>query len=591
MSERLRRWAIPSLVLLALASSLTGVVNGFTYDDRYIVELNPAMHGAMAWWRAFATSYWPADWGGDGYRPLTILAFRLETILGGGRPMVFHVANILLYAAVAVLVYRLARQLLPAWAAWLSAALFAVHPVHVEAVANVVGQSELLVAVALLPAVILYVRDRMHGPLRTRTAVVIALLYTVACFAKEHGVVLPALLGIAELTLVQGTTLRERLRDHRLRIFYWTLAAIGLAFIAVRARVLADHGIGGFQPFTPFASLHIGTRDRVLTAIGVVPQWLRLFYWPAHLSSDYGPPDIEVAQGYGVSQIPGALLMFAVLSFAVLLRRRQPVISFAIGFSVITLLPSSNFLVPAGIVLAERTLFLPSVGAMFIVGAVAVLVVARFRDTARPRMAVLRAPAVLCAVVLALGVWKSATRTRVWRDNETLFNQAIVDSPLSYRAHYMLGAWDFEQKRQRLGEAEYKRALALFPYDPFLAFGLAEQYRTKGMCEPAVPLYEWSRALDPDCPMGRTALASCLLETGKYGEAKKVAYDAMRVGGDLALLRRLVFVADSAGGATRAHGSAPALSPAQQAGKTREVPQNTAGDDSARDAEPVRKSL
>jgi predicted Zn-dependent protease len=225
---------------------------------------------------------------------------------------------------------------------------------------------------------------------------------------------------------------------------------------------------------------------------------------------------------------------------------------------------------------------------MLIVGALAVFVVERFQKSGRT--AATRAPLALAALVLALGVWKSATRTRVWRDNETLFNQAVVDSPLSYRAHYMLGAWDFEQKRQRLGEAEYRRALALFPYDPFLAFGLAEQYRTKGMCGPAVPLYQWSRGLDPDFPMGRTGLASCLLETGKYPEAKAVAYDAMRVGGDLKLLRRMVFIADSASAAAKAN-PAPAAAQARQAGKTREVPQNTAGDDSVRDAEPVRKSL
>jgi hypothetical protein len=301
-----------------------------------------------------------------------VLAFKIESTLGGGSAMPFHITNILLYALAAVLVFALARRVLPTRVAWLTAALFAVHPVHVEAVANVVGQSELLVAVFLLPALILYIDDRRAGELKPRTIAAICLLYLAACFSKEHGVVLPALLGVAELTIIDDERpWREKIA--RLRPVYLALAALALAFIAVRARVLSDHGIGGFAPFTPFSSLHITWFQRALTALGVVPQWLRLFYWPAHLSAEYGPPDIDIAQRLTFMQIPGIFILGATLAFAVILRRRRPAVSFGIAFACITLLPSSNFILPAGIVLAERTLFLPSVGALLVLGAVVAL--------------------------------------------------------------------------------------------------------------------------------------------------------------------------------------------------------------------------
>ena len=95
-----------------------GIVNRFTYDDRYIIELNPAMRTLHGWWRVFQTSYWPKDWGGDGYRPFTILAFKIQWAIGHGNPAVFHAVNILLYAAVSVLVFVLARRVLPLWSAW-----------------------------------------------------------------------------------------------------------------------------------------------------------------------------------------------------------------------------------------------------------------------------------------------------------------------------------------------------------------------------------------------------------------------------------------------------------------------------------------
>jgi hypothetical protein len=540
------------VAILALVSSIVGIVNRFTYDDRYIVELNPLMRAAHAWFRPFVSAYWPPDWGGDGYRPLTIFAFKIEYALGHGSPVAFHAANIALYTLASVLVFQLARCLLPLWAAWVAAALFAVHPVHVEAVANVVGQSELLVAVALLGATTLYLRDRLRGPLRARTAALILALYAVACFAKEHGVVLPAILVAAELLVITDSdSVSARVR--RLRPFYLMFVLIAVAFVGVRSLVLSDHSLGGFAPFTPFSMLHISTGQRILTALGVVPQWLRLLYWPAHLSSEYGPPAIEIAQGWSVTQIPGVLILVAVLAFVVLLRRRQPVISFGIAFSCIALLPSSNFVLPAGIVLAERTLFLSSVGAMLIVGALAVIVRDWLRARLGERRDVTLAGRALLTALIGLAAVRSIQRTTVWRDNERLFHQAVVDSPGAYRAHYMLGAWAFENKRKREGETEYHKALSLFPYDPFLSYNMAEQYRAVGLCGPAIPLYRWTFGLDPSFPLGHSAFAWCLLNEGVYGEARSRALDAIRHGGDVKWMRRVIFIADSASAADRKH--------------------------------------
>ena len=547
MNERWQRWHLPEIAvaLCALAAAGIGILNRFTYDDRYIIELNPAIKTLHAWWQGFGESYWSKTMGGDGYRPLTILAFKLEWALGTGSPMVFHAVNILLYAAASVLVFRLARKVLPLPAAWLAGAFFAVHPVHVEAVANVVGQSELLVACTFLGAVAIYMRDRLEGRLRPRSAAFIVVLYAIGCLSKEHAIVLPAVLLAAEATLIVDTRpWRERLQQ--LRPVYLALTAVALAFMAARSLVLVGQEVGGFRPYAAFSSLHTSTSDRILTAIGVVPHWVRLLFWPARLSSEYAPPDIEIAQGASISQLPGLMLLLAVLTFGVLLRRRQPVISFGIALTCITLLPVSNFILPAGIVLAERTLFLPSVGAVLILGALAALIAQELRARTVDRVLFTRLARATAAALLIAGATRSALRTPVWRDNDTLFDQAVIDAPLAYRAHYMRGAWSFERKRRREGEEEFRKALSLFPYDPWLAFNLAEQYRKAGLCDPAIPLYRWARGVDPNFPMGRTQLAVCLLEEGQYDEAKKSATEAIRAGGDLKMLRRIIFTADSA---------------------------------------------
>jgi tetratricopeptide (TPR) repeat protein len=116
------------------------------------------------------------------------------------------------------------------------------------------------------------------------------------------------------------------------------------------------------------------------------------------------------------------------------------------------------------------------------------------------------AGATALAVILVAGSWRTITRTPDWKDNERLFHQAVIDVPQSYRAHYMLGAWLFETHRKIEAEREFRRALALFPYDPFMSYNLALQYQISNMCGPAVPLYRWAFEVAPSFREGEGRL-------------------------------------------------------------------------------------
>lgn len=553
-SPRVRWWLLALLLVgLVVASSGSGLHNGFTYDDVYIVQKNGIVHSLVHWWRLFKFSYWPRVYGSDGYRPITMLSFAVEWAAGHGAAWVFHATNIALYAAITIAVFWLASALLPTWAAWLSAALFAVHPVHVEAVANVVGQAELSVALLLIIAVGIYVRRRVTGGrLPVSSAIAICACYAIALFAKEHAVVLPALLVGVEMTVVRDErSMRQRLVALRPLLLVLTL----IAAVYIGARDIVKGGdISGFQPFIVFQALDLSYWNRVLTMIGVVPEWVRLLLWPAHLSTEYAPPYVDIAQGPSIVQLPGLLLLIGIIGLGLVLMRRRglaAVASFGIVWLCITLLPVSNFVVPAGIIIAERTLFLPSVGPMLAVGALAAwletqIVALRSNDTMlRARIA----GGVACVAILVAGCWRSITRTAVWHDNERLFNQAVVDAPQSYRAYYMLGAWMFETNRKIQGERSYRHALKLFPYDPFMSYNLAQQYQTSGMFKAAIPLYLWAFEIAPRFREGegRENLALCYLYTNDFSDAREQALMGMGFGGArLKDMRRIVQFADSA---------------------------------------------
>src|ERR1043165_2314533 len=106
MSGRARSLGlVAAIAVIALAASLNGLGNGFTYDDRHIVLVNPFIHDPSRIWTLFFLPYWPIPMGGDGYRPLTLAAFSIQWTLGGGTPLLFHAVNSAAYILVSVAAY------------------------------------------------------------------------------------------------------------------------------------------------------------------------------------------------------------------------------------------------------------------------------------------------------------------------------------------------------------------------------------------------------------------------------------------------------------------------------------------------------
>ena len=509
-----------ALVALAVVASWNGVLSGFTYDDKLIVESNTAIDDLRHFWRFFGESYWPPVWGGDGYRPLTILAFSLEWAAGDGAPWVFHASNIALYAVASVALFYLARTVLPLAAAWVGAALFAVHPLHVEAVGNVVGQSELLVAVFLLPAVTLYIRGRNANELGIGRMIAIGVLYATAMLSKEHGIMLPAVLLAAELIVVVDTT-PIRARFVKLRPFVLSLIAIASAYLLAHAHI-SNEQLAGFHQYVPFSSNNVDSAGRAWTMFGVVPQWLRLFLYPARLVAEYGPPEFPVATAFALYQVPGMIILAAFIALVFIARRKAPALSFGIAFALIALLPTSNFIVATGILLSERTLFLPSAGVMIAVGCIVPWL---YRHARSGPIQIAAAGALV--VVLIAGASRSIDRTAVWKNNDALFEASVIDAPDVYRTHFMLGAWKFYLKRKREAEQHYQRAMGMYDRDPYVYYSLGQEYLNARMYRSAEPLFRKVLEIDSTIVEARARLAMVLAEQDEWAEAESQALSTL----------------------------------------------------------------
>jgi hypothetical protein len=511
-----------ALVALALAASWTGLRNGFAYDDVLIVRDNQQIHSLSNVAFDFVQGYWPREHGGALYRPLTLVLFTFQWLAGNGTPWVFHAVNIILYAGLTLAIYGLGRRILPRGGAWAAAAFFAVHPVHVEAVGNVVGQAEITTALAVVLGTWLYLHARRAPELRARDSVGLLLLLAVAGLLKENGVVLPALLLAAEVTVVGD---RRPLRA-RLASLAPTYLLLGVgAGILLAARRAALGATVGEYPALMLGGL--GFRDRLLTMLAIVPEWARLFLWPAHLRADYAPPEFDASTAFGPPQLLGLAIVLTAAWLTAAVWRRRPVLAFGVVWMALALLPVSNLLVPTGILLAERTLFLPSVGLVLAAGGVAARA-GHHLQAAAPSLR--RAVGTAFLAILAAGVVRSALRQPAWRDTPTVLTQLTKDAPLDYRAWLMYGGVLRERGEVEAARAAMLKAAALYRRDGRVYEDLGQLTRFRNGCPRAVPLFRRSLAIDPGRVDARGRLYVCLLEAGDTAEAMKIAAEGARRG-------------------------------------------------------------
>jgi hypothetical protein len=362
---------------------------------------------------------------------------------------------------------------------------------------------------------------------------IISVLYGIALFTKEHAVVLPALMVVAELTVLRKET-DWRSRVAAIRPLMLVIIAVTVAYLGVRSSVQRD--LAGFIPYPIFRFLHMTAVDRIGTMMNEMPRVAQLVAFPTHLSADYSPNDVAVAKGFEASQIAGYFICMATVLLAVLLRDRSPVASFGLGWLVIAYLPVSNLIVPAGFVTAERTLFLPSVGVMLIVGAVAMAI--RENGSVRARRFA------VAALVLVVAGWlaRSIDRQRVWKNNDTFFVALMRDAPNGYRAHFMYARHVGLKSRLSEMEIQYRRAIRIFPYDAAMTLSVADAYTRVGLCGPAVTLFEWSYSVEPEAREARYQYVYCLAKLERWTDVRREALAGLRFAAprDMKLMREAV---------------------------------------------------
>jgi Tfp pilus assembly protein PilF len=444
--------AMLAAALVALLVYLPSLGNRFALDDSPIIENNPAAQSVSAAVRAFGEPYWPERHMAGLWRPLTILSFAADWQLTGGSTVMLHGTNVVLHAGATALLVPVLAAYVTIGAALAGAVLFAVHPVHVEAVANLVGRSEMLVAGFLFAALLVgrAVRDRRAAGVPAGGRELLLLLFVVlALLSKEHAVVAVGLLWLDERALRKpgqpGLPLRTWIAVVALTVVWYFAhrAAEGnLAFAATAPTLRGLTALG-----------------RVATMGPAVFTVVRLLVWPFDLSPDYHPHVLERLESFTVLSVAGLALLAACAALALVAWHRHR--AAAVGILVIGLAwsPTANFAFATGIVLAERTLYLSSAG---------LALLAALAWQAAARRVPPRGLGVAALLVLVPLVLRTLEQIPVWRSTRALVVMALYTHPESYRVHQTAARVYARMGDYASALREYRLAAELFDQDPYV---------------------------------------------------------------------------------------------------------------------------
>jgi tetratricopeptide (TPR) repeat protein len=469
-----------AILALSVALYAPTLRHGFAFDDDIVIVRNRFLQAPGS----LSSLLTHTEWTGGGlevaaWRPLTDLTYAANYALGGLAPWGYHLANALTHALVALLVFLVARRtgLAERWAA-AAALLFAVHPIHVEAVANVTGRKDLLATAFLLSMLLAHRRAVRLGGRRLGWPV---LAYLAAMASKEVGAVGLALVLAADLLLPDGG-FRAGPQERR-RALWLHAAYLGclVGFLAL-FRAVAGHLGFGEIPFQDNPAAHATTWVRLLTAVAVLGKGIWLQLLPLGQSPDWSFDAIPLATSLADPRVILTLAALAGWLFVGLRSlRTSPVVLLSVAWYGAALSPAANVLFPAGTIFGERLLYLPSVGLALLAGA-ALQALAGSEPVPLPRSAPLplaergHPPAAGAAGVRARRLLLPSTATAcallavatlryesAWGDELRLFRWAAESAPRSTKVHHKLATLLLAADRPGEALAEADRALALLP--------------------------------------------------------------------------------------------------------------------------------
>jgi len=361
---------------------------GFVFDDISAIKDNKDIRPHTPIANLFFNDFWGTlmtkEQSHKSYRPLCVLTFRLNYWLHQLEPWGYHVTNVLLHVLVCLLYLRLCIQFMVPSTAFVAALLFAVHPVHTEAVTGVVGRAELLSAAFSLVAFLVYCNSISRSGKTEWTGVVsTVLLVTCAMLCKEQGITVVAICLIYDLCIVnklcgdqlikavKGSLSCKSIGTSNASMTYWKRSIIPRASVLILSTVsllvtrmyIMGSQLPVFTRFdNPASASPFPSRHLTYQYLAVLNGWLLAF--PSSLCCDWTMGTVSLVETVVDIRNLSTIFFYIILIRMVWVAfiHGDLTLVMACSWMILPFLPASNLFFPVGFVVAERVLYIPSMG-------------------------------------------------------------------------------------------------------------------------------------------------------------------------------------------------------------------------------------
>jgi len=378
--------------------------------------------------------YW--DKKDELYRPLSLIMFAVEWQFLPDSSTMFHFINVLLYCITGYLLFRLISRLfnnnlvIP----FIASLLFIAHPVHTEVAAYIKSGDEILCFLFCIITINLILDYLITG--RLSKLIFASITLFLALLAKETAITMILIIPMILFFF------KEYNRSQFIKITGSLIIVTGV-YLLMRANALG--GIINTNEIASVDNILAASPDylsRFSTAVYVLGKYLLLLTIPIHLSIDYSASEITILKGTDYRFLIALIIYLALFVYAIIRLRKKDVITFCILFYLITISVVSNLFVIIGTVMADRLLFIPSMGFCLLI---AVLLTKLFqsnysiKEGSSVRGFIGNNKRIFFATSLLLAFYsiKTWSRNPVWKDNNSLYIAGVNDAPNSSRSHYL----------------------------------------------------------------------------------------------------------------------------------------------------------
>ncbi len=531
-----------AIVAFLLYSNTTNHL--FVLDDFSIIPENSmTKRGTEALGDIFTNSY-RAQFDGDEngsyiYRPLSKAMFAIEWTISPNNPSIHHWVNIFTYMITAVLLfltlfkYLKTNIVIP----FVATLLYLAHPIHTEVVANIKSRDEILSLIFLLLA--LLAAHRYISGQKILDVALVGVAFFLCMLSKESSITFLAIIPLTVWFLTKADM-------KKVLTIGGVLAVTTVIYLLIHRSVIGSVGVDNIPVVDNSLMATDNPVEQKATAILIMGKYLLLLFFPHPLSSDYSYNTIPiVTSGANIGFLLALLIHLGMMVYAIMKIREKNILSYCILFYFITMSLASNLITLIGTNMAERLLYVPSLG--FTIAA-AVLLARLFKTNEHSAYSTLGAMfkqnknllMVSGVIALAFG-FKTFDRNKDWTTVKYLFDQDIQTVPnsahmLYYHANMQTNKDSLnklspaeKEARQKIALEELNKALSIYEQFPDAHNQVGKIYFELKNYDLASKAYRRALELNDKNSTYQNNYGTCLFSTGQYAEAEKFFLQAIKL--------------------------------------------------------------